>query len=1406
MTSIDISRAVQTNLDLEDQVNIADGIFVDALDPALPVDPDDLNAHSASGPGYQSFASHGSNIIPAGMASFLPPGEDAFRESVIVHGRRGAQSTDRSFSDRTPIQVTYRRLEDLFDRGRGHEASNILQRRWRSNILLDATKTVQANGLDSVQFFQHANYLDCHFILGRGIGIDVGIPQSSGMGWQYHLDLSKPHWYLRLADPPIGFNISGRVAYMGYAADLRWWTVFAPNAYIAGIQAPSDSKPYASSSSLMALGNFRRWAMFIAHCLAEILPGVAVYNKYPHIDNSDEYKHATSMGVETYQWNISLVYARRLAMVMKRDWTAWVEAAPSHFKNDFITDNSPLLFMEGYGQNAPLGSVNFANEATDWRKAYNWNEVATSMFSIAHGISVREISEKIPIAVEDIIDSNPDGVFDEGLNLIDDLADIDLEVTPIFDNQGTPIPAHHLEFKDTPCGTLANLGRFPDLFRGTVQREYGETDGEDDSSDGASDVDDPSRDMHRAARGIHPRFRAAARAAPLGKVKPSLFPHAFLGTAGHASIHTVPDAFKRCVQDINLDYMDQHLEVWQPAGDDDLPIWANSFIQGTFCQAYNEAAHSYRSRTAFHDAELGLNTRQFTGALGKGARTKRIAQQTAARLAACLPHEAFNRKISAPNLDVSFRFEQTFVLNWERLAPDVDRSSVAFDVIASIVLHLRTPDVFDQICETLYVFTPGTFPKLYSVMTFPLTSLIETVRAEIMAKMDHNGIPIDTGSTDGAAATPPLYHIELLSCLERALNFAHTGNRRVIETGVMNPLHIGRGLIVDGTPCLNRKNVTWSSANGSVTVSIDPDQWPTVKSVPCMSSARAQLLTYRDEHYQSYMAMFTLHHAIHCTNVKMAEAYEFPYNRALSVMHVFIGIMQRDIVAFVATEIQKTWLPLLQSQSEVLRKLAFNITSVQLKMWRESPHPLAPSARSILTLMLRKPNEPPLRSLPFGDPKHITLTDCASALLTLGSSTGDARHDSPLPPTGSSPYGLRQAISFITALFNDALSRSTDSSHSSDIIKIIRITLSDLQIHYLPTHPPSLSDRGRPITKASAYHWVSLGQPQEPGTGLVDVFTPQSVLDGLEPDEIEDSRSPWSILSSPVDDWPHLLHKDVLPEDFRMSDALGSTTKQASKPKANAPSANSDKAIQDETIKWVEHNIDMTNPVHKLVVFYSAIFALQAPNVMAMLRDAPDNIDSMNPKDIDDIIRNSEWLPATHSGSSLQRPYLAIFTVYVLACVETASPLYKKVLVSGKGPYSVLGIKCAHKYIVWYNMVRLGLARTSGGARLFGGGGNRTAGPAQFALRTSASGQWCFKSYRELEALWHSFVATMKDPDAGPYTAIRDIVGPAQAARMVKAGVLTAPVGVNITTRAVSEVAPEGSERPAKRRKNAQCL
>lgn len=94
---------------------------------------------------------------------------------------------------------------------------------------------------------------------------------------------------------------------------------------------------------------------------------------------------------------------------------------------------------------------------------------------------------------------------------------------------------------------------------------------------------------------------------------------------------------------------------------------------------------------------------------------------------------------------------------------------------------------------------------------------------------------------------PPVL-IELISLLERALAYAHTGNARVLTRKLGDVTFVSRGLLQHSLPVLNPMMFTLNMAvPGSEPVKILTSAWPCSndhRRLPLMSSLRAVTLTW----------------------------------------------------------------------------------------------------------------------------------------------------------------------------------------------------------------------------------------------------------------------------------------------------------------------------------------------------------------------------------------------------------------------------------------------------------------------------------------------------------------------------------------------------------------------------------
>ncbi len=93
--------------------------------------------------------------------------------------------------------------------------------------------------------------------------------------------------------------------------------------------------------------------------------------------------------------------------------------------------------------------------------------------------------------------------------------------------------------------------------------------------------------------------------------------------------------------------------------------------------------------------------------------------------------------------------------------------------------------------------------------------------------------------------SPDLFITELISIVERALNYAHTGNAKVLCRPLMDPFWVSLGIIYDGFPSLSSLAVI--EYGGAV--SIRKSAWPEFKksSKPYSGSFAAIKFHYGEE-------------------------------------------------------------------------------------------------------------------------------------------------------------------------------------------------------------------------------------------------------------------------------------------------------------------------------------------------------------------------------------------------------------------------------------------------------------------------------------------------------------------------------------------------------------------------------
>lgn len=93
--------------------------------------------------------------------------------------------------------------------------------------------------------------------------------------------------------------------------------------------------------------------------------------------------------------------------------------------------------------------------------------------------------------------------------------------------------------------------------------------------------------------------------------------------------------------------------------------------------------------------------------------------------------------------------------------------------------------------------------------------------------------------------------IETTAMFEHILNFAHTGNARVLIRNLMDRAWLSLGCLADGMPCISDDFILHHSLHGPGVFTIVTNKWPVTGETrrPLTASKRTQELMYGEKYY-----------------------------------------------------------------------------------------------------------------------------------------------------------------------------------------------------------------------------------------------------------------------------------------------------------------------------------------------------------------------------------------------------------------------------------------------------------------------------------------------------------------------------------------------------------------------------
>ncbi|KAG2355766.1 hypothetical protein BDR07DRAFT_1381286 [Suillus spraguei] len=563
-----------------------------------------------------------------------------------------------------------------------------------------------------------------------------------------------------------------------------------------------------------------------------------------------------------------------------------------------------------------------------------------------------------------------------------------------------------------------------------------------------------------------------------------------------------------------------------------------------------------------------------------------------------LPHERFVDKVSGNNQPQALWFENTYTLDVHRLSNERQNGRTIYE-------HIITP--------LLKVWShPTQIPSLFAWATYPLTTMIDTL-------WDDNRNSIK----ENAVLDPRV--IEVMSMLERALNYAHTGNARVLCRQLMDRAWISLDSFI---------------AHGSLVGG--------KTRRPLTSSRRSQELTYGTGQYKAYEAHFTIRHAINnFLGYKYSDIPDPSMRIACYAAEIAIRVYLEDVKHLVQENILRELKPILDGDRVHYLAKERNTT---LSHWLDEEFPLSYSA-SVLPHLLRavvntnqgnanlELAESHLGCKPLSYLVDLIITQCR---------TPNSCCRPPFITSGNFLAVMRVAIDEMEGCATHT--SIADSQTNFWVSEAIIHALVKLKVNHVPWCSPPAGQNGAPSSVVVHNVWLNLGGVIKPLTQPSSSFLTRqeslhmAALQTSEVIELGDPRGDWNALRVHLNKFSSVLHKTILPIEWDMNAAS----------LANCPT------YVIDTYNYVKNIFNPTISLHQLAIIVAIAFAGLTPNIFA-----PGMTKSDVPTDTNKLsayVRGLEWVTRQNKkGATSQEPFITMVSTFVIAMSDPKSPISQRV-------------------------------------------------------------------------------------------------------------------------------------------------
>ncbi|KAI5999940.1 hypothetical protein EDD15DRAFT_2362477 [Pisolithus albus] len=1258
-------------------------------------------------------------------------------QRIIAHEHSDMAKMIKGFTRTERHAVKLSTLQKEYEKNQQKRALMRLMRRQRVEI--DDRYLHDVSNAD-LAWAANEHFIDMMVIVTDKPGLHALLPQNdTDPSYVFKLDLHQRHRTWKAKHVDLGFDPAGRMLYIGTYNQEEIWLAMVPTAFIRA-ERTAAAKHIDAPNSALTQRHFCMITTFLAHQLHEGgYKDIQIRTAYPlELTQADMRQHTNIFGHGLIDREIhELTYreVKDLHTRMVARYEDFASEAPEGWLGDgYLRDNVPITIAVRYGQNQEICRFDRIDEEADhWNRLHRYKCVRTMDVALATHVKCVPVTGWEDVDVGAIMRDNVEGIYDSPseddrqlVNLRDyPLLDDNGHEMNVYDWRGHRIPRRHALIDDgiSTAGMLFRLRNLHEVF-------------EDRLFDGGGDSD-----------------------LGIDSTAHFLYPIGCLGNIGQFQANGVMNCFLPLVRSINdrlaVDDDDDDDD------DDDIDLDASTrahvtrVISPVSSQGYNAYVHRIRARSRFHDVQRGMMTAAFLGTHVSGQANLNKAHDLRRLCDIALPFDRYHEKIVGADFDQSLRVENVFTIQVGRLRRAERTGRYIFkNIIHPLSRMTSHPTVLQVIKRHVVVFRQDVLPSIVEWTTFGLCTALRVLWSMHQLNLE-NGIPV------------PPYCVELTAALERALNFSHTGNPKVLSKGLMDPLWLSLSCMSDGMPCVSP--IVSLETSEHLTLRVRRSEWPvsTRTAYPEVCSRRSMLLNFGLPHFNAYHAIFHVKHGI-CNLPDMFESHitDRSTRLALYIITLAVRVYETDVRTLVQSGMNASLGDVGQGPDADDHEVAIRLERTQaLEAWSNIKDKILGYECRAHTHLVRAVVSDP-RNLIDGLPKSVhspkSIQWFAREMISA-SASGAAHPRAPFISGGGALPVMRVALSEAKCQLG-----ITNMDSEANVLDLLVRVLNKRHVMNVPWSRNPTPGPGRPPSTVVYDSWVNLGSRHPHGASEPLIVGPSQrrIADATQSSTIaseKDCRAPWSVNDLSIQELHRMLDRSTLPVEWSLQ-------------LISLP--NSDSYVT-KTYEWVRDNYDGSKPVHQTALIVAIIFAAVLPNI---LHDStPSHLRSVTtPEAITHAVRSSPWCPPPpgRKGFTSSHHFVTMMSTFIIAMYEPTSPLriYMNEHQGNMGaPWTS---KHGAKGIKPFNLVRMGLATAHG-----------------INIYTSPKYGMSWRVLTSSEIInYHShLLRQLRDQPYGPHSALVFVVGETMANNLARTNQVK---GRGLTRKSESSVEAGSSKRP----------